>query len=252
VSKRIEIERQQGSEHARATPLVSILVVVYNSQEHLQTLLESIFRLKDDDIELIVVDGGSQDGTLDYLRAHKDKIDRWLSEPDRGIYDAMNKAAALATGTFLLHLNAGDKLIEIPRTELEAAENEEVSFLSFQVELSGKGLFRPTYGLGLRFDNTLHHQGTFYRRSTFSSYDTKLRVFADFDVNQLLALSGARGFLGDQVVAFHETDGVSAQKNAQRVAEFRSVIYKNYGVATLVVAYLLGKWRGIKASLRIK
>jgi len=230
---------------------LSILVVIFNARPRLPELLESIFRQKADDVELVVIDGGSHDGTLEYLCTHEDQIDYWLSEPDRGIYDAMNKAVARATGTFLLHLNIGDALVEIPREELERTRNTNVVLLSFPVELSTKRTFRPSYGIGLRFSNTLHHQGTFYRRSIFPVYDIALKVFADFDVNQRLALSGAQEFIGQRVVAYHETDGVSAQRSVEKIAEFRSIVRKNYGRGALAIACILGKWRGLRAKVSI-
>ena len=248
MPKHLEGGRKRQPGDPSAEPLLSILVVVFNAREHLPPLLESIYSRKGPDVELIVVDGASHDGTQDYLQTQT-RIDYWLSEPDRGIYDAMNKAIAAASGTFLLHLNVGDALLEIPRQELLQARSSGIDLLAFPVTLSGNRTFRPRYGLGLRFNNTLHHQGTFYRRATFPSYDTTLRVFADFDVNQRLALSGARAMLGKRPVAFHETDGVSGHRTDKLVKEFRSVVQKNHGSTTLFFAKLLGKYRGLKARL---
>ncbi|WP_245536406.1 hypothetical protein [Terriglobus saanensis] len=140
-------------------------------------------------------------------------------------------------------------LLEIPRKDLEKARDTSVDLLSFPVALGARRTFRPSYGMALRFQNTLHHQGTFYRRMQFPSYDPRLKIFADFDANQRLALSGARAVIGATAVAFHATDGVSSQKNQAAMDEFFSVIRKNHGLGATLLARLLGKWRGMKSKL---
>jgi glycosyltransferase involved in cell wall biosynthesis len=228
-----------------SSPLVSIITVTFNALESLPDVLESIFPLKEEDVEVIVVDGGSTDGTVLWLQQHDADIDLWLSEPDRGIYDAMNKAIARARGTWLLHLNAGDKLLHIPRKELEQAERACMDIAAFRVSL-GKREFRSSYGKLLHYTNTLHHQGAFYRRSSFPGYNIAFRIFADFDVNQRLALAGAKVMSFNQVVAFHAVDGVSNQKKPAAVAEFFSVVRGNYGRRALPISWAICKWQGLK------
>jgi glycosyltransferase involved in cell wall biosynthesis len=229
---------------------VSIVVVVFRARQELSVLLESIYSKTEDDVELIVIDGGSNDGTLEYLSSQDDRIDYWLSERDQGIYDAMNKAITRATGTFLLHLNAGDLLVHLPREQLLRERHGQVTLLSFPVLLDRNRVFRPAFGKRLQFENTLHHQGTFYRRIHFPGYDAAYRIFADFDVNQRLALAGARGFIGEPAVAFHATDGISAQKNAAAILEFLTVIRRNYGARAVLAARLVGKWQGLQTLIR--
>jgi glycosyltransferase involved in cell wall biosynthesis len=230
-------------------PLVSIITVVFRARQDLPGLLDSIIRLKDDSVELIVVDGGSDDGTCELLREYDSQIDYWLSEPDGGIYDAMNKGVAAARGTFLLHLNAGDRLVSIPRQELEEAALKNIEVVAFRVSIDGQFEFEPSRGIALRLNNTLHHQGTFFRRETFPAYDPKYKVFGDFDVNQRLAIRGAKMEVFDQVVALHTRGGISAISDPVIDSEFFGVIEKNYGRHYLPVAWFLCKWRGLKARL---
>jgi glycosyltransferase involved in cell wall biosynthesis len=212
----------------------------------LPNVVDSILRHKDEDVELIIVDGGSKDGTVEYLQAHESHIDYWISEPDLGIYDAMNKAIAKAKGTYLLHLNAGDQLLQIPKQELLQAKQEGIDVAAYRVSIDGREEFRPASGLSLRFRNTLHHQGTFFRRDTFPLYNPRYRIFADFDVNQKLALRGARIKLYDSVVAFHANDGVSNRANKAVDNEFFRVIRENYGPWPLTFAWIIRKWNGLK------
>ncbi len=88
--------------------MVSIVVVLYRDREECIRLLDNILTFDPLHFELVVIDGSSDDGTVEVLQERDDKIDYWLSEPDSGIYDAMNKGIAAAHGEYVLHLNAGD------------------------------------------------------------------------------------------------------------------------------------------------
>jgi glycosyltransferase involved in cell wall biosynthesis len=230
-------------------PLVSIITVVFHAREDLPGLIESVARLKKDNVEFIVIDGGSEDGTCELLSQYDSVIDYWASEPDKGIYDAMNKGVAVAQGTFLFHLNAGDRLLHIPFRELEVAASNSTDVVAFRVSIDGKQEFRPGRGIALRVKNTLHHQGTFYKRDGFPFYDVNYRVFADFDANQRLARSGARIEIFDQVVASHQGGGLSDAHTKANVCEFFQVIKRNYGWTHLPPAWLICKWRGMKTRL---
>ena len=230
-------------------PLVSIITVVFRAREELPALIESVARLKTDRVEFIVIDGGSKHGTCELLSQYDSVIDYWTSEADRGIYDAMNKGIAAAQGIFLFHLNAGDRLLHIPVQELEAAASRGSDIVTFRVSIDDKQEFRPARGLVLRFKNTLHHQGTFYKRESFPVYDVSYLVFADFDANQRLARRGAHIEIFDQVVALHQGGGLSDVKTKANISEFFRVIQKNYGWTHLPPAWLICKWRGLKTRL---
>lgn len=94
------------SELKNSPPKISIGLVVYNGAEHIRCALDSIVRQSYKNIELIVVDGGSTDGTQDVLNEYAEHISVLVSEPDKGIYDAMNKVNSLATGDWLFFLVA--------------------------------------------------------------------------------------------------------------------------------------------------
>lgn len=245
---RVEDHRRPEMRSA-AKPLVSIITVVFHAREDLPGLIESVARLKKDNVEFIVIDGGSNDGTCELLSQYDSVIDYWVSEPDKGAYDAMNKGIAVAQGTFLLHLNAGDRLLYIPFRELEVAASNRTDVVAFRVSIDGKEQFHPARGIALRLKNTLHHQGTFYKREGFPFYDVNYRVFADFDVNQRLARSGAHIEIVDRVVAYHQGGGISDADTKANVSEFFQVIKRNYGWMHLPPAWLICKWRGLKTRL---
>ncbi len=87
---------------------VSVITVTYNSEKYLEDCILSVMQQSHNDIEHIIVDGGSSDGTLDIIRKYEGRISKWISEPDRGMYDAINKGIKLSTGDVLGILNSDD------------------------------------------------------------------------------------------------------------------------------------------------
>jgi glycosyltransferase involved in cell wall biosynthesis len=92
-------------------PLLSVVTVVYNGQAFIEHTIQSVLQQEFSDFEYIIIDGGSTDETINIIKKYEDKIDYWISEPDNGIYDAMNKAVKIAKGQWLNFLNAGDRFV---------------------------------------------------------------------------------------------------------------------------------------------
>ncbi len=224
-SQRLEGGRRIRGDVRAERPLVSIITVLFRAKEECLRLLNNIFEFDHNDFELIVIDGSSQDGTVELLRKWDERIDYWLSEPDSGIYDAMNKGIAAARGEYILHLNEGDTLKCIPRETLTACLKEEVDVASFAVVEDE--IFRPTTGFMLRLINTWHHQGTFYRRTPQLFYDTSYRILADFDLNQRMMKSGKKVRLFNVVVAHHRKDGITYSQAIEQ--EMYRSIRENFG-----------------------
>jgi glycosyltransferase involved in cell wall biosynthesis len=227
-----DIHRLEGGSrihgrHRAHPPLVSIITVLFRDRDECSRIIDNVLTFDRNDFELIVIDGGSDDGTVDLLRQRDTEIDYWLSEPDSGIYDAMNKGVAVARGWYILHINAGDRLQLLPAEILATCLREGVDVASFVVDMGDGDPFNPETGFSLRLINTWHHQGTFYRRTPLIVYDTSYRVFADFDLNQRLLKADRKVRLFPQLVALSEKGGLSHDEKNK--IEIRRCIQKNFG-----------------------
>jgi glycosyltransferase involved in cell wall biosynthesis len=229
--------RQNGSQ-----PMVSIVVVVFRDCAELSALIANLSPFRSPEAELIIIDGGSEDGSVELLRQYSGQIDFWLSEPDCGIYDAMNKGVAAARGHYILHINAGDRVLQLPLAELSLLAERKIDVVCCRVLEDDDHLYIPRNNWLIRIDNPWHHQGTFYRRSAHLGYDPSYRVFGDFDHNQRLSKAKKSVEILDTLVAGHKTDGISCDKDT-RSEVFRS-IRANFGIIYLIPAF--GRFQSIK------
>lgn len=106
--------RKQGilKENQLDKPLISVITVVFNGEQFLEKTIQSILNQTYHNIEYIIIDGGSSDGTIDIIKKYEDYIDYWVSEQDKGIYDAMNKGITAASDGYLWFINAGDLIYD--------------------------------------------------------------------------------------------------------------------------------------------
>jgi glycosyltransferase involved in cell wall biosynthesis len=248
VSERLEGGRRILQPALAPQPLVSIITVVFRDGAQLQPLMKSVFEQVQGDVEIIVIDGGSNDGTVEMLREWDGKIDYWLSESDRGIYNAMNKGIAAARGEYVLHLNAGDRLRLIPYAKLRKCAADGIDVVCFSVLMDGKDIYRPRMGLIMKVDNSWHHQGTFYRRTHLTGYDERYRICGDFDLNQRLIKAGRSIKIFDDIVADHANNGISSDPIGRR--EVYRIIRTNFGRGYLPIALLRFKLNSIRTRAK--
>ncbi len=247
-SQRLEGGRRIRGDVRPTPPMVSIIIVLFHDREECIRLLKNILAFDDCDFELIVIDGGSRDGTVEVLKQWDDKIDYWLSEPDSGIYDAMNKGVSSARGEYVLHLNAGDTLKLLPYETLAMCVKESVDVASFAVMTDPGGIFRPETGFPLHVVNTWHHQGTFYRRTPELVYDTRYKIYADFDLNQRMLKNKKRVHLFNEIVSHHQRDGIS-QSGRNNHEIYRS-IHENFGTPYVVLGFLWPRYQALRRVIK--
>jgi glycosyltransferase involved in cell wall biosynthesis len=165
--------------------LLTIITVVYNGAEDLRKTIESVESNYGENIQFIVIDGGSTDGTVELIKRHENVVDCWISEPDHGIYDAMNKGIALSTGKYLLFLNAKDELV-VNLDDIEGALSGDYVIVYGKANMMEDDR-RIRYAKGkplkshrkLISGTPLCHQAIFYRRDLIGCYDLDYRILAD-------------------------------------------------------------------------
>lgn len=163
--------------------LLTIVTVVYNSKEKLEKTIKSVKSKKFEGAEFIVVDGGSTDGSIGVVRKYDEVVDQFVSEPDKGIYDAMNKGISMSTGRYLHFLNAGDTFAEslILSETLKVIAEEEVDLAKFQY-LKSNNVFTEKINYPFLLRYSPNHQSIIYDRKHFKDhvFDDDLRYASDY------------------------------------------------------------------------
>lgn len=199
-------------------PLLSIITVVYNGANSLEKTIESVINQSYYHIEYIVIDGNSQDETLEIINKYKNQISYWTSEKDQGVYDAMNKGINAAQGDWLLFLGSDDTLatnhiISDIFSILRNEENEEdFSLIIGSVKYSNGRLIKSQFSSRLKNKNMIHHQGAFYKRDLFRDfkYNPNYKISSDYELNLRLFLQKARYLQIDKVVTICGATGLSS------------------------------------------
>lgn len=167
---------------------LTIITVVYNAKEDLIYTIESIKEQKDQNFEYIVIDGGSTDGTLEIIEKEQ-RVDKYISELDKGIYDAMNKGINIASNDIILFLNAGDRLYNNEVTKKVIAECEiytfDIAYGDVVLVNKNKILKRQPNILTKKYlyTNNLCHQSMFFNKRIFNNigfFDNNEKIFADY------------------------------------------------------------------------
>lgn len=166
-------------------PLITVITVVYNGADYLRQTIESVIHQQYDNLEYIIIDGGSTDGTLELVKSFDDAVDYWVSEPDCGIYDAMNKGIACSTGKYLLFLNARDELAVELADIGSAFEGDNVLIYGKANMLEDDRTLVYVKGKRLKGSRKLItgtplcHQAIFYKRDAVGRYNLDYKIIAD-------------------------------------------------------------------------
>jgi len=169
-------------------PSLSVIVVCKDPGPRLEATLRSVWEQREAPVELVVVDGGSTDGTREWLGRHREKITVLITEADRGVYDAMNKGVAAASGEWVLFLGADDELAnDVVLAEARQRLRQTAGGVTVGEAAYDDGrVYRLAATPRPVARNFVHHQAAFYRRSLFAEngpFDPALRVMADYDFN---------------------------------------------------------------------
>lgn len=218
---------------------VSVVTVTFNCKKDVEKTILSVVNQTFENIEYIIIDGASKDGTLDVISKYEDKIAYFISEPDKGIYDAMNKAIAVATGEWIIFMNAGDTffststLVEIFKNNKPAKVGVIYGDVNFVYEHCGN-IIRSLSGCGE--DNAyaeVCHQGTLTRLSVMRKYsfDTQYRICADRDSFSRMHNDGVIFYYVPVCIAnYIASVGFSATNLRQSKYELKSIVGQHYSL----------------------
>jgi glycosyltransferase involved in cell wall biosynthesis len=222
---------------SRKPPLLSIVTIAYNALDGLRSTSDSLPCALPPWCEWVVVDGGSTDGTVDFLTANSDKITRSISERDNGIANAFNKGIALCKGRYVLFLNAGDCLIEGALGEIVKLLSESNSpVIVGRIQMNGH-----EYGRAVSFKrqwmrNYLPHQAMLIKRGLFrllGGYDESYRLGMDFEWSLRLKPFWQHISFSPSVLAKMEPGGVSITQYKNTFDQYHKARQKHCGYTLL-------------------
>jgi glycosyltransferase involved in cell wall biosynthesis len=229
-------------------PLLSIITVIFNDKRGLEKTLANLQSQPFTDCEHIVIDGGSTDGSLEVIEKYKSRIHKFKSEPDKGIYDAMNKGLDMAIGEFVFFLNAGDEFYRQFDLSL-LRQNRDKVIVGFSIQYYKTDFYlRPSRNrreLLLRYPA---HQAIFVPRRLYSKtrFNIRFKVAGDYYWIQNI-LKGEQPLVTDKIVSLFPLGGKSSSSRLKDILHLHKEMKDPYYVLTSIVKKLstliLGKRR---------
>jgi glycosyltransferase involved in cell wall biosynthesis len=236
-------------------PTLSVITIVYNNVRDIERTMLSVLNQTYTNIEYIIVDGLSTDGTLEIINRYKNKIAKLISEKDEGIYDAMNKGLAAASGDYVLFMNSGDEFYAkdtvstvfatVPGADIYYGETE-------MIDDKGQSLGQRRHKApshftwrSFKYGMSVSHQAIYIRRSLTEPFDRKYQLSADIDWILRAAKKAKKIVNVNQYVAKYLVGGMSKTKHRQSLTERFDIMKRYYGlIPTIfnhaVIAFNLG------------
>lgn len=211
----------------------SIITINYNNRDGLRRTIESVVNQTFRDFEYIIIDGGSTDGSVEVIEEYADRIDYWVSEPDKGIYNAMNKGILQAHGEYLNFMNSGDCFYDegcLSKVAESVLTADIIVGRDYHRNPQTGGEFRTIFPRQLSMftfcQKYLPHQSSFFKKEICQSlYDERYRIVSDwkFYIERIVFDGCSVEFL-DEVIAWREQEGISTGEAEKSQKERRQVL----------------------------
>jgi glycosyltransferase involved in cell wall biosynthesis len=226
-------------------PILSVITVVYNNVKDIERTLLSVLDQTYAGIEYIVIDGRSTDGTLQVIEKYKDHITKIISEKDTGIYDAMNKGLAIATGDYVLFMNSADEFYapDTVANVFATAKDADIYYGETEmIDAAGNSLGQRRHAApasftwkSFKYGMSVSHQAIYIKRLLTRPYDAKYQLSADIDWI-LYAAKKAKTIINvNQYVAKYRVGGMSKLKHRQSLQERFDIMKRYYGLLPTIV-----------------
>jgi glycosyltransferase involved in cell wall biosynthesis len=241
-------------------PRLSVITIVYNNVRDIERTIRSVVNQTYANIEYVIVDGLSNDGTLQVIEKYKDRVAKLISEKDEGIYDAMNKGLALATGDYVIFMNSGDEFYDSETVAAVFASGDDADIYYGETEMiadDGSSLGQRRHKAPAKFTwrsfkygMSISHQAIYIRRSITEPYDRRYRLSSDIDWIIRAAKKAKKIVNVNRYVAKYLVGGMSKKKHRQSLLERFDIMKRNYGLIPtvfnhFVIAFNLG-WYWLK------
>ncbi len=238
-------------------PTLSVITVVFNNAADIERTMLSVIDQTYPAIEYIVIDGQSTDGTLKIIQQYKERIVKLVSEKDEGIYDAMNKGLALATGDYVLFMNSADEFYANDTVEKVFAAAPDADIYYGETEMindKGGSLGQRRHKAPEHFNwrsfnygMSVSHQAIYIRRSITEPFDRRYQLSADIDWIIRAAKKATKIVNVHRYVAKYQVGGMSKAKHRQSLFERFDIMKRYYGLVPTVlnhtvIAFNLGKY----------
>lgn len=240
-------------------PKISVIIVVFNGIKTIENAIRSVLMQTYKNMELVIIDGGSIDGTVEILKKYNSQIGFWKSEPDKGIYDAMNKGILNSTGDWIYFLGSDDTLLDGNVIEKAFNDNIEADFIYGNVWKNNKKYDGPFDKSKILIRN-ISHQCIFYKKTIHKKlgyYNTSYKIFADWDFNlRCFFNSEILTVYKDILIANFAEGGISRGYND--LVFFRKSLFpkslsalKNEGIGKLTNVCSFDRWWRLLRSMRL-
>lgn len=227
-------------------PLISIVTVVFNGEKYIEDTINSVLHQSYDNIEYVIIDGGSTDGTLDVIKNYENAIDIWVSGKDNGIYDAMNKGLSLTSGEWVNFMNCGDvfvsndSILEMQfflNTKKNCITSGNVRIVDSDGNYTGKKhpYAGTNYSELLKY-NCVAHQATFVSKTVLDylgGFESNFKIHGDYEFWIRAMVSNIEFNYVDIDIANFCNDGISSDRRLVPIAiNERYLILKKHKVIT--------------------
>ena len=223
-------------------PKVSVITIVYNNNRFIEKTIQSVINQTYSNLDYVIIDGGSTDGTVDIIKKYDSKIRYWISEKDKGIYDAMNKGQKASVGEYIIFMNSGDLftdntiLEQIFSGKSEYADvyygetylmDEAGKVLGTRTDLSTRKLPKNTTWNNIKYGMVVSHQSIFVKKTLAPEYNLHYKCSADIDW-VIQSLKNSQKIVNTRLVISKYLVGGFSIANQKRCWEERYEIYKKY------------------------
>jgi glycosyltransferase involved in cell wall biosynthesis len=216
---------------------ISIITINYNDKNGLEKTIESVISQSSKDFEYIIIDGNSTDGSKELIEKNNASVEYWVSEPDSGIYNAMNKGIRAAKGEYLLFLNSGDYLCDNNTIQnvVDSIDEDKDLYYGDAVFMRGGKDEVVTFPDKLSFyfftHNSLCHQASFIKRTLFEEvfyYNENLSIISDWEfMVYCICIKNISYKHIDITVAYYDYDGISSRPNSKSIISLETEIVMN-------------------------